>query len=79
MELPNELKNRKWAQEYLYVLDSMSDKELFDEAFVAQEPDDYDGGWTTRAWWTSILARECLRERFLRDLLLNGETDEKNK
>lgn len=64
MELPSELKERKWAKDYLSTLEKMTDEDLFQEAFDTQAPDDYDGDWTTRGWWTSILARECLRERF---------------
>jgi len=64
MKLPNELKDRKWAKDYLLALDEMSYEELFDEAFLRQVPDGEDGEWTPRGWWTSILSRECLRERF---------------
>jgi hypothetical protein len=64
MELPNELKNRQWAHEYLAEIEKMSDEELFEETFDAQVPDDYDGCWTTRGYWQSIILREYLREKF---------------
>lgn len=65
MKLPKELQDRLWAKEYLDMLHSMSDEDLFDEVFDAQAPDDYDGCFTTRGYWMRMLSQQCLRERFL--------------
>jgi hypothetical protein len=66
MELPKELAQRKWAQEYLTHLETLSDEKLFDEVFEAQVPDDYDGGFSLRGGWMATLSEEYLRERFLK-------------
>ena len=67
MNLPNEIKNRQWAKDYLAELEKMSDEELFTEAFSNASPDDYDGTWTTRGYWKAAISQDVLRERFLKE------------
>jgi hypothetical protein len=66
------MKKPKWQEDYDKVLAEMTDLQLFEEAFDAQNADDYDGGFTTQGSYCANKSREVLKERFER--LINGTT-----
>lgn len=49
----------KWKKEYRAELEAMSNAELFQEMLEAQEPDGYDGYFSSRQLWRS---QESLRQ-----------------
>jgi len=58
----------KWQEKELAEWVKLSNRELFDEMIDAQQPDDYDGCWSSRGWWRHFMLIDLVEER-LKDWL----------
>lgn len=62
-KLPEELKDRIWAKEYLSELQAMNMEDLLYAILESQESDEQDGGFTTRQVYTGNIAVGYFRYR----------------
>lgn len=58
----------KWQEKELAEWAKLSNRELFDEMIAAQQPDDYDGCWSSGGWWQHLMLLDLVEER-LKDWL----------
>jgi hypothetical protein len=53
----------KWKKDLINRLETLSNAELFDEFMDAQQPDDYDGGFTSRGSFEKDIYIAVIRYR----------------